>query len=89
MIDEPTEGHNLSSNPKKAQNEPNFITLGKIPEQEKIEIIKLGFQRQAEGIISLKKYYESTQKDSLFKLKGYSIKYETILRTKIYQNLKK
>jgi hypothetical protein len=44
----------------------NFITLGKIPGQEKIEIIKLGFQRQAEGIISLKKYYESIRRTKLY-----------------------
>jgi len=35
---------------------PIFITLGKISEQEKIEIIQRGFQLQAEGKISLKKY---------------------------------
>jgi hypothetical protein len=63
--------------------------LGKIPEQERIEIIKTEFRLNQEGKISLKKYYESTQEYSLFKLKGYSIKYETIRRTKIYQNLKK
>jgi hypothetical protein len=62
--------------------------LGKISEEEKIEIIKLGFQLQAEGKISLKKYYESTDPYSLFKRKGYSIKYESIRRTKLYQNLK-
>jgi hypothetical protein len=55
---------------------------------EKIEIIKTGFQLQAEGKISLKKYYESTEEYSLFQLKGYNIKYETIRRTKLYQSLK-
>jgi hypothetical protein len=35
--------------------------LGKISEQEKIEIIKTGFQLQNQGNISLKKYYETTQ----------------------------
>ena len=33
----------------------------KISEEEQAEIIQAGFQRQAEGIISLKKYYESTE----------------------------
>ena len=47
-------------NQNKAQNRVNFITLGRISEQEKIEIIQRGFQLQAEGKISLKKYYEST-----------------------------
>jgi len=62
--------------------------LGNIPEEEKIEIIKLGFQIQAEGKISLKKYYESTEKYSLFQLKGYSIKYESVRRTQLYKQLK-
>jgi hypothetical protein len=44
--------YNLSSN----QNGANFITLGNIPEEEKIEIIKT----------HLKKYYESTDPNSLF-----------------------
>ena len=42
------------------QNETNFITLGKIYENDKIEIIQTGFQFNQEGKISLKKYYEST-----------------------------
>jgi hypothetical protein len=62
--------------------------LGKIPEQEKIKIIKTGFRLNQEGKISLKKYYESTQEYSLFQHKGYSTKYESIRRTKLYQNLK-
>jgi hypothetical protein len=62
--------------------------LGKISEKEKIEIIKLGFQRQTEGKRSLKKYYESKDPNSLFQLKGYSIKSETIRRTKLYQQFK-
>ena len=62
--------------------------MGKISEAEKIEIIKLVFQLQAQGTISLKKYYKSTDPNSLFQLKGYSVKYESIRRTKLYQNLK-
>lgn len=69
-------------------SEANFITLARIPEEQKIEIIKTGFQRQAEGKISLKKYYEGTETHSLFQLKGSSIKYESIRRTKLYQQLK-
>ena len=83
-----SEEYNLSSNQNKAPNRSNFITLGNIPEEEKIEIIKSGFQLQAEGKISLKKYYESTDQYSLFQLKEYQIKYETIRRTKLYQQLK-
>ena len=83
-----TQHYNLSSDQSKAQNQPNFITLGKISDQEKIEIIKLGFQLQAEGKLSLKKYYESTDSNSLFQLKGYSIKYEAIRKNKLYQQLK-
>ena len=66
----------------------NWQSPGRIPEQERIEIIQTGFQRQAQGIISLKKYYESTGPNSLFKSKGYSIKYETIRRNKLYQQFK-
>ena len=73
---------------KKAKNESNFVTLSQMAEEEKIEIIQRGFQLQAQGTISLKKYYESTQEYSLFQLKGYSIKYESIRRTKLYQTLK-
>jgi len=76
------------NNQDKGLNGSNFITLGKISEEEKIEIIKLGFQLQNQGKISLKKYYQSTDPNSLFQHKGYSIKYETIRRTKLYQSLK-
>jgi hypothetical protein len=79
---------NISSNQQKGLNGSNLITLGRIPEQERIEIIQRGFQLQAEGKISLKKYYEGTKTDSLFQLKGYSIKYESIRRTKLYLSLK-
>ena len=82
------ERYNLSSNKNEAQNPPNFITLARIPEQEKVQIIQTGFQRQADRKISLKQYYESTQPYSLFQLKGYNIKYETIRHNKIYKKLK-
>ena len=85
---ERSEHYNLSSNRNTTQNGPIFVTLGTIPEQERIEIIKTGFRLNQEGKISLKKYYESKDPNSLFQLKGYSIKYETIRRTKLYQNLK-
>jgi len=74
----------IISNQEKAQNRLNFITLGTISEQEKIEIIQTGFQLQAEGKISLKKYYESTDPNSLFQSKGYSIKYGFIFDMKPY-----
>ena len=78
----------VSSNEEKGRNRQNFVTLGKISDEEKIEIIKLGFQLQNEGKISLKKYYESTDPYSLSQFNGYSIKYESIRRTKFYQQLK-
>ena len=87
--------YNITSNEEKALNEPggllrlpNFITLSKISEQEKIEIIQRGFQLQAQETISLKKYYESTDPNSLYQWKGYSIKYESIRRTSLYKSLK-
>ena len=52
--------YNIPSNQKKGLNEPNFITFGKISEDEKIEIIQRGFQLQAERKISFKNYSEST-----------------------------
>ena len=62
-----SEEYHISSNQEKAQNRLNFITLGMISEQEKIEIIQRGFQLQAEGKISLKKYYEGvSEANSLF-----------------------
>jgi hypothetical protein len=81
--------YNIPSNEEKALNRQNFVTLGNIPEEEQIKIIKTGFQLQAEGKISLKKYYESTDSNSLFQLKGYRIKYEAIRKNKLYQQLKK
>ena len=71
-----------------AQKGPNFVTLSQISEKERREIIKTGFQLQAQGKLSLKKYYESTVDYSIFQLQGYSIKYESIRRTKLYQQLK-
>jgi hypothetical protein len=62
--------------------------LGKITEEEKIEIIQTGFRLNQERKISLKKYYEGVTQYSLLQLKRYSIKYETIRRTKLYQKLK-
>jgi TolA-binding protein len=85
---EQIEEYNIPSDQDKAQNRVNFITLGRISEQEKIEIIQRGFQLQLEGKISLKNYYESTYPNSLVQSKGYSIKYESIRRTKLYQQLK-
>ena len=71
----------------KDRNQANFITLGKISEQEKVEIIKLGFQRNQKKKISLKNYYQGKGEFTLFEWKGYQIKYDTIRRTKLYQQL--
>ena len=79
---------NLSSDQNQTQNDSSFKNLKDIPEEEIIEIIKTGFQLQAQGKISLKKYYETTYPNSLFQLKGYNIKYESIRKNKLYQNLK-
>ena len=77
-----------SDNPEKGLYRQNFITLGKILKKDLIEIIKIGFQQQSNGKISLKKYYESTDQYSLFKLRGYSIKYEAVRKNKLYKQLK-
>lgn len=75
-------------NGTRKKNIKNFFTLTKILEEEKIEIIQIGFQRQAERKISLKKYYEGTGEFTLFEWKGYNIKYDTIRKTKLYQQFK-
>jgi len=72
----------------KGLNGENFISLGKISEEDKIQIIKTGFRLNQEGKISLKKYYESTDPYSLFQSKGYSMKYEAIRKTNLYKQLK-
>ena len=65
-----------------------LVTLVKISEQEKVKIIEKEFPLQAEGRISLKKYYESTEEFSLFQWKSFRVKYESVRRTKLYQQLK-
>ena len=61
-------------NKEKSFHGSNFITLGKTLKKDQVEIIKIGFERQAERIIYLKKYYESKDRYSLFQLEGYRIK---------------
>ena len=68
-------------------NQP-FRVLSQISEEDLKNIIQEGFQLQAEGKISLKKYYESTDPNSLFQLQGYRIKYEAIRKNKFYQQFK-
>ena len=86
-MSERSEEYNTKSNQEKGLNGANFITLGKISEDEQIEIIQLGFQLNKEGKIYFKKYYQSTDQNSLFQLKGYSIKYESIRRIKLSKKL--
>ena len=81
--------NNTPSNQKQAQNRSNFKTLAKIPEEKKIEIIKTGFHLNQEGKISLKKYYKGVDEaNSLFQLRGYRIKYESMRQTDLYLKLK-
>lgn len=82
------EQYNLASTQEIYPDEPNFITLATISEEDKLGIIKNGFQLYQEGKISLKKYYESRQEYSLFQFKGYNIKYEAIRKNKLYKQLK-
>jgi hypothetical protein len=44
--------YKLPSNQDKGLHAANFVTLGKIPEQEKIEIIKTGFRLNQKEKIS-------------------------------------
>ena len=66
----------------------DYMTVSKLSEDEKIEIMQLSFQLQAEKKISLKKYYQSREPYSLYRLKGYHIKFESIRKNKLYQKLK-
>jgi len=61
--------------------------LKNISENDKTEIIKQGFDLNSEGKISLRKYYESAEESSLFQLRGYNIKFESIRRTQLYKKL--
>jgi len=58
----PSEKSSITADQYKDKNQDNFITLSQILEQDKIEIIQLGFQLQTEKKISLKKYDEGTEK---------------------------
>ena len=80
---------NLLPNQTKPRNESHFTTLKKLPSKERTEIITLGFQLQNEGKISLRKYYESDEENSLFQFKGYSIKYESVRKDEDYKKVKK
>jgi len=80
--------YHATFNQNQVQNQQNFLLLNQIPEEEKIEILQMGFRLNQEGKISLKKYYESTEEYSLFQLKGYRIKYESIRKSKLYKELK-
>ena len=51
-----SEESNLSSNPNQTQNESYLKSLKDISGEQQEEIIKRGFQLQAQGKISLKKY---------------------------------
>ena len=55
----------------------HFITLGKILQEEKVEISKTAFQLQAEEKISLKDYYETRAEYSLFEWKSFRMKWST------------
>ena len=70
------------------QKNEDFISPSQISEEERVEIIKKGFQLNQEGKISLKKYYEGTETHSLYQWKGYSIKYDSIRKTNSYKRTK-
>lgn len=78
----------ITATQTRGQNDPNFVTLGKISEQEKVDIIRLGFQRNQEKKTSLKNYYQGKGEFTLFQWKGYQIKYDTVRKTELYQQLK-
>ena len=77
-----------SNTPLPDTDDSTFQNLKNISDTEKQEIIQKGFELQAEGIISLRDYYEGDQKNTLLNLKGYRIKYESVRRTKLYKLFK-
>jgi hypothetical protein len=72
-----------------SKNQANFNHFTALSEIEQVDIIQTEFHLQAEGKISLKKYYQWLEEYTLFEWKGFKIKYETIRRTNLYQNFKK
>ena len=77
---ETTEQDNLNS---------NFISLKEIDLKDKIDIIGVGFDLNRANKISLKNFYETTGEFSLFQIRGYRIKYNSIRRDKDYISLSK
>lgn len=73
---------------RRDEDEDDYMTLSQLSEDEKIEIIKLSLQLQAEKKISLKKYFQSRDSYSLYQLKGYRLKSESIRKNKLYKKLK-
>ena len=64
---------------------PAFKSLKEISENDKIEIIKRGFDLRREKNISLKDYYE---RGLLFDWKKYNLKYDSIRQTNLFKKLK-
>ena len=78
---------NRTINENTHEYESNFVLFKSLTEEEQIDLIRTGFENQSNGL-SLKEYYEGTNKNSLFDLKGYSLKYDTIRRSNLYKRLK-
>ena len=75
---------------QKYQMEPVFVSPKDLNENEKTQIIMTGFQLNTDRLITLKDYYEGqVNTNSLAKIRGYSIKYESIRRDQVYRKLKK
>lgn len=72
---------NTTLNQYYADSESNFRLCSTFETSELIEIIKKGFHFATQKKISLKNYYQGEGKFSLFQLKKYKIKYESIRRT--------
>jgi hypothetical protein len=70
---------------KNFQDQP-FFKLHQLDEETQKNIIKEGFKLARRDLIKLKDYYEGTSHpNTLFKLRGYSIKYDSIRKSEIYQ----
>lgn len=79
-----------SSLSNKSFKQQEFYLLSQLDEETQIAIIQEGFQFLRRRQIKLKEYYEGTSnKYSLFNLRGFSIKYDTIRKSDLYKKYTK
>lgn len=82
-----TSEHKLS--PKTNEIKPSFKQLKNLDEEEQIRIIREGFQLTYQKEIDLKYYFEGDDDpNTLYRRKGYKLKYDNVRRSLLYKKLK-